>query len=97
MVAVDGGALLRLVAVGAGGDASETPFDAGRHGIGERHHLRAVDVVEVEDVLAAHHPATDHAVADGVAHPANRTSGVTTRPCPTRSAPPPSHRPICAP
>jgi hypothetical protein len=38
------------------------------HRIGECDHLGAVDVVEVEDVLASHHPAADHAVPDGVAH-----------------------------
>jgi hypothetical protein len=68
VIGVHGRAFLRRLAVGPRSDTPEPPVDAGRHRIGERDHLRAVDVVEVEDVLAPHHPAADHAVPDGVAH-----------------------------
>ena len=55
--------------------------------VGERHHLGPLDVVEDEDVLAPHHPAPDHAVSDGLAHPPNRTPR-TRRQCATRPTQP---------
>jgi hypothetical protein len=54
--------------------AAEAPFDAGVDRIGENDDLGALDMVEVEDVLAAHHPAGDDAVADGLADDADGSS-----------------------
>jgi hypothetical protein len=74
VVAVGGDLRPRLLAVGLVGDASQAPLEARVDGVGEGDHLGALDVVEVEDVLAAHHPRADDAVADGVAHARDGTS-----------------------
>ncbi len=68
-----------------------------RHRIGQCHDLGAVDMVEVEDVLAAHHPASDHAVSDGLTHVRRTVPPQPDRAPPLpRSAPLASHDPICA-
>ena len=73
VIAVGRDPCLGVGAAGSGLDTPEPPLDARATGIGERHHHGAVDVVEIQDVLAAHHPAADDPVPDGVAHPIEPT------------------------
>ena len=71
VIAVGRNACLRLRTTRSGLDTPEPPVDARVHGIGECHHHGAVDVVQIEDVFAPHHPAADDPVPDGVAHASN--------------------------
>ena len=48
--------------------AGRRPVQAGVHRIGHGHDLGTIEVADVEDVLAAHHPGADDPVADAPVH-----------------------------
>src|SRR6056297_1215279 len=68
MVLVGGDVGARALAVRRPVDARQRPLDAGRNRVGHGTDRSARDVTDVEDVLTAHHPGADDAVADRVAH-----------------------------